>query len=119
MSANVKLFEIQLLSHDADKQRYACGYCGKLAADPKGLRCDEQYHEQTPSLYCGKCAVLIKNKNKCPVNQHSNPIFSDEKLLKAQIQKNIQFTCPYSLNTQNGNIEAAFVCDTLEGNNFD
>eukprot|EP01084_Bolivina_argentea_P119798 212387_1 len=95
------LFDIHLVCNDTDKNTYGCGQCSKLATNAKGLRCDEKYHDHTPTLYCDKCAILIQTTNKCPVNQHENPTFSDEKIFQVQIQKNIKFMCPYSLHQNN------------------
>eukprot|EP01083_Nonionella_stella_P055622 146628_1 len=93
-SVSNDLCDIRLLSHEEDKRHYMCGQCHNLAINTKALICTN--HEQDTTLYCGSCAIAIQSANQCPINQHQNPIFSDQHVAQARIKQNVEFICPYS-----------------------
>eukprot|EP01083_Nonionella_stella_P175566 611802_1 len=114
------LCDIRLLSKEEDKRHYMCGQCHNLAINTKALICTN--HEQDTTLYCGSCAIAIQSANQCPINQHQNPIFSDQHVAQARIKQNVEFICPYSaqFNRYHAPHHAPHhgaIQDTLEGKN--
>eukprot|EP01083_Nonionella_stella_P181892 652926_1 len=94
-SVNNDLCDIRFLSKEEDKRDYMCGQCRNLAINTKALICTN--HEQDTTLYCGSCATTIQSGNQCPINNHQNPIFSDERVVQARITQNLEFICPYAV----------------------
>eukprot|EP01083_Nonionella_stella_P283910 966374_1 len=109
------LCDIRLLYKEEDKRQYMCGRCHNLAINTKALICTDN-HEQDIALYCGPCATSIQSDDQCPINQHQNPIFADQRVVQARIQRDIEFICPYSaqFNRHHSPIRGA-IQDTIEG----
>eukprot|EP01083_Nonionella_stella_P154675 498698_1 len=115
-SVSTDLCDIRLLSKDEDKRDYMCGQCHNLAINAKALICTN--HEQDTTLYCGSCATSIQSDNQCPINNHQNPVFSDQPLVQARIKRNLEFVCPYSAQINRQHVQNhGDIQDTLEGKN--
>eukprot|EP01083_Nonionella_stella_P055624 146634_1 len=113
-SVSNNLCDIRLLSKQEEKQDYMCGKCHNLAINTKALICSN--HEQDTTLYCGSCATSILSDNQCPINQHQNPIFSDQHVVQARIKRNVEFICPYSAQLNRYHVaNHGHIQDTLEG----
>eukprot|EP01083_Nonionella_stella_P318321 1162888_1 len=120
VAAESDLCDICLLSKEEDRQQYMCGQCHNLAINTKALICTN--HEQDTTLYCGSCATSIQSANQCPVNNHQNPIFSDERVVQARITQNLEFICPYAVQFNRYHApdhapDHGAVQDSLEGKN--
>eukprot|EP01084_Bolivina_argentea_P297860 513226_1 len=88
---NISLFE--------DKNRISaslCEYCKSVCCDAVELGCDHDDNEICS--YCKECLIdLVKhNENKCPINQHDNPVISPVRSVRRQILKSLVI-CPYSI----------------------
>eukprot|EP01083_Nonionella_stella_P154676 498699_1 len=115
-SVSNELYDIRLLSKEDDKRDYICGQCHNLAINTKALICTN--HEQDTTLYCGSCATSIQSTNQCPINNHQNPIFSDQPVVQARIKRNLEFICPYSAQFNRWHVPGhGVIQDTAEGKN--
>ena len=104
--------DINLLCNQNDKEEFKCGQCHQLALRAQQLTCDTKHHQQSLSLFCKKCAMSMKqSSNKCPVNQHDNPIFIADHRSEKKIEYTLQFKCIYS--SQSGNVHGQHI-DTMD-----
>eukprot|EP01083_Nonionella_stella_P016023 44801_1 len=111
---NLSLFEDQNLLN-----RSLCGNCKEVCRDAVELGCD--HDDDAIVLFCDSCLndLISTNGNKCPINQHLDPIVSPVRSARrqnGQILKSAVF-CPYSTQYQrrnkNVNIDNEMVMDTI------
>eukprot|EP01083_Nonionella_stella_P016021 44796_1 len=87
---NVSLFEDQ-----NELNRSLCGNCKEVCRDAVELGCD--HDDDAIVLFCDSCLkdLISTNGNKCPINQHFDPIVSTVRSARRQILKTAVF-CTYS-----------------------
>ena len=88
---NICLFE------DNSKIRAClCNHCKSVCRDAVELGCDHE--DKDIFTYCNSClSDLIQNNNdKCPINNHENPIIFSLRSNRRQILTSIVI-CPYSV----------------------
>eukprot|EP01083_Nonionella_stella_P063346 164611_1 len=93
-----------------------CGNCKEVCRDAVELGCDHE--DEDIILFCNSCLkdVISTNANKCPINQHFDPIICPVRSVRRQILKS-SVLCPYSVQfkkrNRNQNVENAMVMDTI------
>eukprot|EP01083_Nonionella_stella_P032733 89574_1 len=109
---NVSLFQNQNVVDTA-----LCGNCKEVCRDAVELGCDHD-DDDAIVLFCDSCLkdLISTNGNKCPINQHLDPIVSPVRSARRQILKSAVF-CPYSTQykrrNKNVNIDNEVVIDTI------
>eukprot|EP01083_Nonionella_stella_P037261 101579_1 len=88
---NVSLFEDQ-----NPNNAILCGNCKEVCRDAVELKCD--HDDDDLVLFCDACLrdLISTNDNKCPINQHLDPIVSPVRFARRQILKS-SVICPYSM----------------------
>eukprot|EP01084_Bolivina_argentea_P146789 256930_1 len=110
---NVSLFQKQNIVDTA-----LCGNCNEVCRGAVELGCDHDDKEIV--LFCNSCLkdLISTNDNKCPINQHLDPIVSPVRSLRRQILQS-SVICPYSVEykrrNKNANIDNQVVMDTIGG----
>eukprot|EP01083_Nonionella_stella_P032734 89576_1 len=110
---NVSLFQNQNVVDTA-----LCGNCKEVCRDAVELGCDHKDNEIV--LFCDACLkdLVLTNGNKCPINQHLNPIAIPVRSARRQILES-PVICPYSAEykrrNKNENIDNEVVMDTIGG----
>eukprot|EP01084_Bolivina_argentea_P048241 88898_1 len=81
---NVSLFVDQ---NEVNFNRSLCGNCKEVCRDAVELGCDHKDNEIV--LFCNACLkdLISTNGNKCPINQHLDPIVSPVRSARRQILK--------------------------------
>eukprot|EP01083_Nonionella_stella_P292070 993564_1 len=99
---NASLFE------DANEVNMSlCGNCKEVCRDAVELGCDHE--DEDIILFCNSCLkdVISTNANKCPINQHFDPIICPVRSVRRQILKS-SVLCPnstqYKRRNKNANI---------------
>eukprot|EP01084_Bolivina_argentea_P217898 369881_1 len=74
---------------------FLCTNCQSICCDAVELGCD--HNDSDIFLYCSTCLKLLinKNRNKCPINSHENPIITIPRSTRRQISNSIVI-CPNS-----------------------
>eukprot|EP01083_Nonionella_stella_P032731 89571_1 len=109
---NVSLFQNQNVVDTA-----LCGNCKEVCRDAVELGCDHD-DDDAIVLFCDSCLkdLISTNGNKCPINQHLDPIVSPVRSLRRQILES-SVICPYSVEykrrNKNANIDNQAVMDTI------
>eukprot|EP01083_Nonionella_stella_P166339 555887_1 len=109
---NVSLFQNQNVVDTA-----LCGNCKEVCRDAVELGCDHD-DDDAIVLFCDSCLkdLISTNGNKCPINQHLDPILSPVRSARRQILKSAVL-CPYSVEykrrNKNVNIDNEVVMDTI------
>eukprot|EP01083_Nonionella_stella_P247976 859095_1 len=95
-----------------------CGNCKDVCRDAVELGCD--HDDDDIILFCNSCLknLISTNGNKCPINQHLDPIVFPVRSARRQVLKT-SVICPYSIQyknrNKNTNIENDVVMDTIGG----
>eukprot|EP01083_Nonionella_stella_P280801 955363_1 len=81
---NASLFEDQ---NEVNFDRSLCGNCKEVCRDAVELGCD--HDDDDIVLFCNACLndLISTNGNKCPINQHLDPIAIPLRYLRRQILK--------------------------------
>eukprot|EP01083_Nonionella_stella_P032738 89587_1 len=109
---NVSLFQNQNVVDTA-----LCGNCKEVCRDAVELGCDHD-DDDAIVLFCDSCLkdLISTNGNKCPINQHLDPIVYPVRSVRRQILKS-SVICPYSTQykrrNRNANIDNEVVMDTI------
>eukprot|EP01083_Nonionella_stella_P124038 374170_1 len=87
---NVLLFQNQNVVDTA-----LCGNCKEVCRDAVELGCD--HDDDAIVLFCDSCLndLISINGNKCPINQHLDPITIPVRSVRRQILKS-SVICPFS-----------------------
>eukprot|EP01083_Nonionella_stella_P182060 653978_1 len=108
---NVLLFQDQNVINAS-----LCGNCKDVCRDAVELGCD--HDDSDIVLFCNACLnnLISTNGNKCPINQHVDPIISPVRSSRRQIL-NSPIICPYSIQykkrNKKTNIQNEVVMDTI------
>eukprot|EP01083_Nonionella_stella_P187915 691535_1 len=122
MEQILDLCDPQLIFKKADRQNYTCAGCHSIAYDAKVLVCDATYHEEDPTLYCGRCANTMTENNQCVFNNHPDPLFIDAKMVQRRVRQ-MKVLCVHSKLYQSRlkshepgeHVPANDVYDTIDG----
>eukprot|EP01083_Nonionella_stella_P277180 942296_1 len=76
---------LSLFEDQNELNRSLCGNCKEVCRDAVELGCDHKDNEIV--LFCNACLkdLISTNGNKCPINQHLDPIVSPVRSLRSQI----------------------------------
>eukprot|EP01083_Nonionella_stella_P032736 89584_1 len=108
---NLSLFEDQ-----NEVNTSLCGNCKEVCCDAVELGCD--HDDDDIVLFCNSCLkdLISTNSNKCPINQHLDPIISSVRAVRRQILR-ASVICPYSIQykrrNKNANVDNEVVMDTI------
>eukprot|EP01084_Bolivina_argentea_P048243 88900_1 len=108
---------LSLFEDQNELNRSLCGNCKEVCRDAVELGCDHD-DDDAIVLFCDSCLkdLISTNGNKCPINQHLDPIVYPVRSVRRQILKS-SVICPYSTQYQrrnkNVNIDNEVVMDTI------
>ena len=119
LKINDKGWNIKIFEDETKAEALMCAYCGGVCCDAVELGCD--HDDIDILLYCNYCLTeLIKknNNNKCPINNHLNPIILSSRVCRNDILK-LNILCPYSIQYKkkciNHDIDDRNIEDEKEG----
>eukprot|EP01083_Nonionella_stella_P062943 163639_1 len=85
LKVNDNGWNLSLFKDQNEVNQSLCGNCKEICRDAVELGCDHDDNQIV--LFCDACLkhLISTNGNKCPINQHLDPIVSSVRFIRRQI----------------------------------